>query len=625
MSIFVFYVLISAVAALILARAAWTWWGRVVKLQEVLAGTREDLIQQIRAVEHFRTAAEHASDGIIIQELNGLIIWANPAYCRIMGLPKDQILGRNPLEFALPENVTMSREEIAAFRYDPRDYKESTLRLFRNRRGDGTEFWNQINVSIRKLPNGDVHAILVCRDVTKQIEDQDRLRETQSQLEYAASHDMLTGVANRAELMRYCEEALGKAGEQDEPLGMLHIDLDKFKEINDTHGHSIGDAVLESVAHRIGETITVDGLVARIGGDEFVVVCEGPESLPKLAKLGERLCKKISQPLQLDDVTFRIECSVGAALAAPDCTGPEELMVQSDFALYEAKRRGRNQVAIYDEGLHRRHSAEVRRASQLRDAIYTDQFVRHFQPTFDMSTGRVSGFETLVRWVRPDGSKAQPDEFLRQAEMLGLMGDLDLASMSAALDMKDRLTWAGWPDLRINFNASSELLLHPDFIARLIRGVETRRIDRSHVVIEILETTMFGSPNSTGREAEVIADLREAGFRVMLDDFGTGYAGLGHLTGLAVSGVKLDRALASQVIEDAASARVADAILKLCHDLDLDVVAEGVETRELAEALYAMGCPVMQGFWIGHPMPAAEAIEWLREGPRTIEPLRSAI
>ncbi len=621
MPIVVLYMVVVSLAALLLASALVEQGRRIGRLRGVLDGTRRDLTRQLRAAENFRMAAEHASDGIVIQNMGGTILWANPAYCRMVRRPAAQIVGRSPLEFVIPEAERPSEEEIRAFRYDRADPAYHGLVLRLNQRSDGELFWNQHSVSYLQSSTGEERVILVCRDVSAQIEDQERLREIRNQLEYGARHDILTGVANRSELLRFTSHALGQGGR----TGMLHLDIDTFKDINDTHGHSAGDRTLEHVADRIREGVRPGDLVARLGGDEFVVVCPDIGSLDDLAGIGADLRRAIARPFDWQGLRLGCDISIGAALSETAGDTPEDLMLRSDFALYEAKRQGRARVEVYDEGLHQRHSAQVRLSHRLRAAVEAGELVHHFQPVFDMHRGEVTGFEALVRWPQADGSMMPPDRFLPLAAQLGLMGRIDLGSMNAALQFQRRLNWAGLGDLTVGFNASDDLLTHPEFVPRLVHGVESRRIDRGKVAIEILETTMFGANVAGSSEAAVIADLKAAGFQVYLDDFGIGYAGLSHLTGLEVTGVKIDRSLVQNILKDTASATVVQAIARLCEDLGLRVLAEGVEDRATAERLGSFGCGAIQGYWIGRPMPEDAAVDWLRETAGAIEPLRAAL
>lgn len=582
-----------------------------------------DLLQREQlAGEYYRMAAEHANDGLVVQTMDATIVWANPAYMRMMGLPADRIIGNNPLHFAFPPEDAPSADEIAAFRYDPDAKNFSELQLFRNLRGDGTLFWNQINISFRRSSTGEHHAILVCRDVTESVRQDADLRAIRDRLAHEASHDALTGLANRSEMMRYLDRVLLAERTTGKRVGILHVDLDRFKEINDTHGHSAGDRTLEHAATMLLSSVRSSDLVARVGGDEFVVICPGMPDLAALEAAGRDMAAAIRRPFVWRDITLVCQASIGCALADPASSDSQTLLLQSDFALYEAKRTGRGRIAVYDEGLHQRHMRVQRRASDLREAVEIGALDHVYQPVLDLRTGRIAGFETLVRWQHETEGTITPRDFLPLAAELGLMAELDLASMEAALEVKHRLAMAGWRDVSMSFNASSDLLRHPSFINRLVFGAQAAGMDRSQIAIEVLETTVFADEGDCGSPARIIRDLREAGFEVFLDDFGMGYAGLAHLAELAITGIKIDKALVNRILTNETSAKIVATIIELGRDLNLRIIAEGVEDAATADRLRAMGCPMVQGFWLSKPIPGDLVPDFLRQGGPAAAPAR---
>lgn len=574
-----------------------------------LAGIREDLIARMREVEKYRLCAEHANDGLVIQTLDGVIIWANPAYCRIMGRPAEAVLGRNPLEFALVPEDTPSPAEIAAFRYDPDDPQWRELHLFRNRRGDGAEFWNQISISFRRAPSGESHAILVCRDVTDQIEDAERLRRIRKQLEHAATHDDLTGTANRTELARFTADALTAARSKGRHLGLLHVDLDKFKTINDTHGHAAGDACLVHAARALSTGVRDGDMVARVGGDEFVVACCDLARPDDLELIATGLLSALAAPLSWGGRRLTVQASIGAALS-DDRAGSDELLLRSDFALYEAKRKGRNQVRVYDHGLHRQRSTGNRRSGLLADAIRRKTIEFQFQPIVDLADHRLRGVETLVRWSHPEDGPVPPADVIRNARDLGLMTELDHCAMEAALGLCADLSKMD-DRAYVSFNASGALLTNRAFPAHLARQARQLDLDPSRIALEVLETTALAAPNSPSPQMRGIAELRDTGFRVLLDDFGMGHAGLGHLARLTVSGLKIDRSLVARLPQDRVSLKIVGAIVALCRDLGIETIAEGVEDADTAAALAELGTMAIQGFWIAPALPRDALLDWI--------------
>ena len=599
-------------AMLVLGRLAWRLSTQNNRLRQQLGSVQDRTAAILKDLEHYRMSVENTSDGILLQDLKGRIIWCNDAYCNIMRVRKSDIVGRNPMEFAFPDDEQPSQAEIDAFTYDPTDIRLKSLQLYRNKRSDGNLFWSQLSVAFRTSADGEDYAVLVCRDVSQQVEREKYLEDLTARLEHEATHDNLTGVPNRGAFLSFIKAAL-----QDNPdgtVGLLHVDLDNFKTINDTHGHSAGDAVLRHTAQTIKSRLRKSDMVARVGGDEFVVVCGDSEDLEYLGAVGQRLLDALAKPFTWSDRLLIAEASIGAAQCEAGNTDAEDLLIKADFALYEAKRSGRGCIELYDASLYERHAHETRLASELAEAIDTGAFDFSFQPIKNLWNDKVVGFETLARWIHPDtGRVYSPAEFLPIIEDIGLLGELDMLSMMTALEKKASLARIGFDDLRISFNASPELLAHPDFINRLIWAVEASNLDRNHITIEVLETNNFGDTAETSSQGAIIRDLKQAGFQVFLDDFGVGFAGLSHLATLDLSGVKIDRSLVSRILTDDVSFKIVRKAIELCNDLSISVIAEGVEDEITARALQNMGCSLIQGYWISRPIPSETITTWLTQ------------
>lgn len=618
MSYFIVIFLGLVAISLILMPLVWRLSRDNTRLGQSIYQMQQDMADTIRRSEHYQLACEHASDGLLLQDMKGRIVWCNPAYCKMHATTPEAIIGRNPLEFVLPPDQALTPEEIDAIDFDI-DIKSDKLHLFQNQDGNGDLFWIQLSVSFHESADGRHSAIAVCRDVSEQVQKEEELRDMAVQLEHEAAHDGLTAVANRAAFLTFVEKVMCDPARRN--VGLLHIDLDNFKAVNDTHGHSAGDAVLVRTAAALRDAIRDVDIVARIGGDEFVVVCPDIADLTALDELAESLLGVVSAPFEWSGRILSSQASIGAAFSDGSIQTPEDLLVHADFALYEAKRAGRNQTALYDENLHARHMIQIRHAAELRDAINIGALDYHFQPTMNLATQKICGMETLVRWNHPQDGLIPPDEFLPMVKDLGLMGALDLWSMTAALTEKSRLNADGFGHLGIAFNASPELLAHPEFLDRLIWGVEASDIDRAQVTIEVLENTDFGDPAETASHAAIIHDLRLAGFQVHLDDFGNGFAGLTHLASLDVSGVKIDRGLICVLLTDGPSRKIVRKIIELANDLGLTVIAEGVEDLQTADMLHTMGCGVIQGYWLSRPLPRDDLRRWLDENAKSVDML----
>jgi diguanylate cyclase (GGDEF)-like protein/PAS domain S-box-containing protein len=557
---------------------------------------------------------DHASEGLTVLDGRGRLIWANPAYARLMGRPLEQMIGQNPLSYALPEDKKPSDDFIRNFRFDRSIYRTGLVEVVENVRGDGSHFWIQISVASRGERDDDP-VILVCRDISEQIDREQRLLETSNQLERAASTDALTGLANRAALLATAARALQMPGPGTGPaaprLGLLHIDLDRFKEINDTHGHAAGDAVLVHVADALRRSIRPGDLAARLGGDEFVVLCQGLDSLDELSVCGDRIAAAVAEPLFWRDRVLAVSASIGADLADPDSQTLESLLQRSDFALYEAKRAGRARLAAYDEAVHDRYVANQALADDLASAVRNRQIGFAFQPVLDLASGAICTLETLVRWVHPTLGPLSPGTFLPMADDLGLLADLDFLAMDAAMALKAELNKAGHLGLTVAINASGALLNHPCFLTRLDAGMAQYGLLPREIGVEVLETVVFEAPGSDDLATEVISALRARGHPVMLDDFGVGYAGLAHLAKLEVSGIKIDLSLVQAAKTDPTSVLILEALIELCAKLRITSVAEGVDTIWMATRLQDMGCSRLQGWWLAPALPAHEVIVWL--------------
>ncbi len=558
-----------------------------------------------------RIACLHASDGLIVMSMDGLIRWANPAYCKMMGYAPAEIIGRHPLTFApLPEErwdaAALEGFDLAAHikKLKPREIRQ-------NMRKDGSTFWNELAMSLHETSEGTCYAVLVCRDATASIEREQKLEATTRRLAHIAMHDALTGVANRAALARFLDKALQDANGKNARIGVLHIDLDEFKQINDTHGHAAGDAVLKATAKRLQKAIRQTDLVARVGGDEFVIVCSAVTTLDTLRDIGTALIKAANLPVPWQNGTINCRISIGAALSQPDTTDADTLLLQSDFALYDAKRSARGQITTYDSDLHQRHARAVDLQADLQDAVQNGTLSFVFQPVVGKPAGVVRGLETLVRWHHPTKGLIMPDEVIPLAQRIGVMADIDMLAMHAALDLKTKLNAWGHGNVLTSFNASSELLARSDFCDHLLSGLAFRDLSPDDVIVEVIETVVIEGNSVASPFARTIADLDAAGVFTVLDDFGRGNAGIAQLAKLAIKGVKFDKSLGMSILTDPTMPIIYKTLVGLCNDLDLRMVTEGVETAEQADALRKLGCSNIQGFLIAKPLDPDDLRPWL--------------
>lgn len=577
---------------------------------ESVQKTLDDVSEQEKIL---RAVAQHASDGLVYQDMNAHILWANPAYCETMGWSLEEVQGRRPQEFCFPPENKPSDEAIANFTFDPDSYEFHNLVRRPNIRKNGEMFWHEFSLSMVEQNPGEQRAILVSRDVTTQVKREQDLEDARAELHHAAHHDALTGLYNRTAFLAATDTFLRSPTPKGRALGLLYIDLDHFKAVNDTNGHAAGDRILVHVAEAINGCADEHDLSCRMGGDEFVVACPGIADFETLQHIADGLMERIRTPLEWGDTTLECGASIGLALSNGEETTAADLIRSADFALYEAKVPGAPRIARYDAVLHARQEVENALIEEFVESLDTDGINFVFQPIMDGRTGKIRSFEALARWNRTNGEVVGPDQFLGYASRLNRMTDIDFAAIRATTSLVADLQNAGYK-IRGAFNTSSESLAHPDFMSRLEYEVRDAGLTTKSLVAEVLETTFFGSDTTNSIAAARINELRDKGFSVYLDDFGVGYAGLSHLSQLDVSGVKLDRSLIANVTHDRSARIITTSILRLCDELGVGTLAEGIETAEQADFLMAHGCYRLQGFGIARPMDRAAVISMIEQG-----------
>ncbi|WP_299671071.1 GGDEF and EAL domain-containing protein [uncultured Roseobacter sp.] len=432
------------------------------------------------------------------------------------------------------------------------------------------------------------------------------LTAARNNLDHAANHDALTGLLNRRALYD-CLSALESGTGAEVEVSVMKLDLDRFKAINDSLGHKAGDDVLVEVARLLLRHARTSDLVARIGGDEFVIVVKSPRSVEDVEQLGHRLVVAISQPMMIEGTSCEIGASVGFTMATSAETTPDQLLIEADLALYKAKRNGRGQVFAYSGDL----SAEFERRrvlfAQIDAALAEDQFEPHFQPQICMETGKLFGCEVLARWRHPERGIIAPATFIAAAEDAGLIRQIDLMMVEKGLNALERLRSLGYDIPSISVNASAATLRDPNLSDRLLQEVLSRGLSPRDLTVEILENTLIQSEDDYAIRS--VQQLTKTGFSVVLDDFGTGYASMSNLSRLQIDGIKLDRSLVAPMPNARAESIVA-ALVALSRSLDMRIVAEGVETPEQFARVKDLGCDVVQGFLISHPMSIDDVAGW---------------
>ncbi len=420
-----------------------------------------------------------------------------------------------------------------------------------------------------------------------------------------ARTDELTGLPNRRQVYERLQSG-GRGTATADGTAVLLVDLDRFKEVNDSLGHAAGDTLLRQIGPRLGVHLRAGDLLGRLGGDEFVVIADGLNASSARA-LGERLRAELQEPFKLGRTDVTIDASTGIALAPEHSRDGEELLQLADLAMYAAKAR-KGGVTVYDEGQHGTGRHRLETVEQLRLALRTgDELVLHYQPKLDLRTQRVAGVEALARWQHPERGLLHPDAFIDLAESFGLMGPLTMRVLEAAL-AQCRAWFDQQVPLTVAVNVSPSNLVDETFPAEVVRLLERYRLPASALVLEVTESLLM---EDREQAVGVLTVLREVGVGIAIDDYGTGYSSLAYLAELPVTELKLDRAFTGVMTQSPRNAAIVTSTLQLAHALGLTLVAEGAEDQVTIDALAALGCDLVQGYQLSRPLPADRLIEWL--------------
>jgi diguanylate cyclase (GGDEF)-like protein len=424
-------------------------------------------------------------------------------------------------------------------------------------------------------------------------------------LRHQATHDTLTGLSNRAELHEHGARALAQADRDGSLAALMLIDLDRFKEVNDTMGHEQGDHLLVDVAARLRTLLRGDDILARLGGDEFAVLANVPHR-GAVGEVATRLHRALALPFDVGGVAIELGASIGIALQPDHGEDVSTLLRHADVAMYEAKRAG-SHIETYATSRDPYSAERLKLLGQLRHALDHDELVLHFQPKVALSSGSVIGVEALVRWEHPERGLLGPHEFLGLAERTGLIGDITRWVLEAAVRQCAAWRRSGL-ELPVAVNLAAANIVDtalPESVAHILQRWE---VPGRLLECEISEDTVMGDPRRAG---DVLERLRELGVRLSLDDFGTGHSSLSYLKRLPLDEVKIDRSFVIGMADDPSDAAIVRSTIDLARHLGLEVVAEGVETTEVLDVLAALRCDVAQGFLLSRPLPAAEFDGWL--------------
>ncbi len=564
-------------------------------------GAMSDVTERQRADAALRLAAsvfEHAGEGIVITDADGTIVDVNAAFSRITGYEREDVVGRNPrlLKSGLHDRAfyaTMWRQLAVDGRWSGDVW---------NRRKDGEVYAEHLTISAVRDGSGRARRFVgLFSDVTQQ-------RRHERQLERVAHFDALTDLPNRVLLSDRLQRAMARAQRAEAILAAAYIDLDGFKEVNDAHGHPVGDQLLVTLAQRMRVALREGDTVARLGGDEFVAVIEGLSAPEDAVPAIERLLTAVSEPVRLGSRTMKVSASIGVSFF-PQATpvDPDQLLRQADQAMYQAKLGGKRRYQLFDHDREEHVRAWHVGVEQVRSGLVAGQFVLHYQPKVHLRTGALIGLEALVRWQHPERGLLPPAAFLGLIEGSPVSMELDDWVLEAALAQMDRWGEAG-REVSVSVNVGADQLQRSDLVERLRAQLQAHPRVAHRLELEVLETSAL---EDVARASEVMRACAELGVRFALDDFGTGYSSLSYLKSLPAAVLKIDRSFVRHMTTDPADLAILQGVIGLAAAFDREVIAEGVETEAHAQLLVRLGCDRGQGYGIARPMPADRVPEWI--------------
>jgi diguanylate cyclase (GGDEF)-like protein/PAS domain S-box-containing protein len=557
--------------------------------------SRKEAEQGLREAERrYRGLFDNALEGIFRTTLDGRYLGANPALANIYG-------------FESPDELIANLHNIGSQLYVDPQRRQEFMRIITSR-GSVSGFESQI---YRK--NGDIiwiseNARVIVDDAGRlqgyegTVEDITERKLYQSRIEQQANFDVLTGLANRSLLQDRLRQAILTAANYNTRLAVAFIDLDRFKFINDTLGHHVGDELLKTMASRFQACVQERDTVARLGGDEFVLLLNSPGSADEVRVVLERMLATVTQPWMTEHGEYQVTCSIGVALYPDDGSDAQTLLKHADSAMYRAKDSGRNNFQFFTREINALMTERLELEGKLRRALERNQFQLHYQPRVDLPTGRVLGAEALIRWHIPGEAPILPERFIALAEETGLIAPIGNWVLHSACAQNKAWQDLGLPPIVVSVNVSARQFRANNFVRSVAETLEQTGLDPKYLELELTESVMHDAPQLVA----MLGELKRIGVQVAIDDFGTGYSSLSSLKRFPVDRLKVDRSFVEHIAIDTDDAAIVRTIIALGRNLGMKVVAEGVESAEQLQFLREHACDEVQGYYFSRPIPAQQ-------------------
>ncbi|QKT02615.1 EAL domain-containing protein [Ectothiorhodospiraceae bacterium 2226] len=570
-----------------------------------VVGTVQDVTERHEAQEQMRklsSAVEQTADIVSITDHRGRIEYVNAAFESVTGYTRAEAIGRKPSMVSSGKHS----HEFYVNVWETLLRGEPFREVFINRRKSGELYYEEKTITPLRNSQGEVtHFVSTGKDITERMQAQERLH-------FLAHYDPLTGLPNRALFMDRMERALARARRTQSNVCVMFLDMDRFKLVNDSFGHTVGDGLLRDFALRLQDTLRETDTAARFGGDEFVILLEDIKCEADAEAVAAKLLASLTHPFRLEEREFYATVSVGVCCSSQGGQGSAELLKNADAAMYRAKNQGRNRYAFFepemDVGVHQRLELE----GALRRALDHKEFELEYQPIVD-ATGKVLALEALLRWRRADGVQIAPLEFIPLLEDTGLIVPVGEWVLATACQAKKGWEAAGFHELDVAVNISAAQFEGQALAATVERILGEQGVEPANVHLEITESLLM---RDLPRALETMGALHALGVQLAVDDFGTGYSSLNYLKRFPIRSVKVDRTFVQDIVHDANDHAIVAAVLHMCESLGLTAVAEGVENAEQLELLRRLGCSHMQGFYFARPLAASAVLEYLQRASR---------
>lgn len=559
--------------------------------------------ERIKAQERLRLAGivfDNTSEGVVVTDAHSRILDVNPAFCRISGYSREEVLGNTP-------GMTKSGRHDATF------YQEmwSTIQQTgqwngeiwdRRKNGELYPKWLSIN-TVRDEQGQPSHYVGIFSDIT-------HIKQTAEQLEQLAFYDTLTSLPNRALFHNRLSHELSVCRRYQLKLGLMFLDLDRFKHVNDTLGHHAGDLLLQEVARRLLQQVRDTDTVSRLGGDEFTLILTDIQQANDMAPLAQFIIHAISQPITLQGQEVYVGASIGLAVFPEDGDTPETLIKNADMAMYQAKGSGRNTFHFFSAQLHALAFDRITLEDDLHKALDREELLLYYQPKVRLEDGVLTGMEALLRWRKPDKGMISPGKFIPLAEETGII--LPIGQWVTNTAFRQAAAWGAMvPGLNMAINLSARQFHQKNLIEMVRNSLLESRVDPTTVELEITESMVMGDVN---KAIATMKALRDLGLNLAMDDFGTGYSSLSYLKQFPINTLKIDQSFVRDIPQDHQAIAIVQAIIAMATSLNLHVVAEGVETPQQAAFLRRHGCALVQGYLFSRPLPADEFERLARSG-----------